>query len=368
MTGPASRRSAAGIVRVVLCAVGVLGAASALHAQTRELIVDILTSPSRYWNRSVTLHGHIRRVTPDPPGTSRGMYLLRDSSDQDLMVYTNDLPSLGKEYTVTGRVEQATPDAMVPVLREARRSLSGADAPRPAPAPAPQPAQPAAAPPPSASVPAPAPAPAVTPAAPVAVAVPPAGGVNGLTYGLLALAGLLSIALIVAFWPRKRAAPPSSAMKLPPPPISAVSMPVPPRNPLPPAPPPAAGKPTELLAHRAAPAPEVKATEIFRDLGAELSVLDGPEKGRAFPLTKPRIAIGRAGGRANDLTLHDDTVSREHARIVHTPADGTFRLINESGTNPVLVNGQEVESALLQDGDVIRLGATSLKFVRTRQG
>ena len=91
-------------------------------------------------------------------------------------------------------------------------------------------------------------------------------------------------------------------------------------------------------------------------------MLDGPDRGKHFVLTKPRIGIGRSGSRQNEVTLTDETVSREHAKIIYSSSDQSFRLINESSTNPVKVNGNAAESVLLQDDDVIKLGASSLKF------
>src|SRR5205085_2508287 len=67
-----------------------------------------------------------------------------------------------------------------------------------------------------------------------------------------------------------------------------------------------------------APLPALAApTEIFLDVGASVEVTNGPDEGRQFMLSKPRISIGRPGARANEITLNDDTVSREHARIVY---------------------------------------------------
>ena len=94
-----------------------------VRAQSLQLIVDLLTTPQKYWNTTVTVRGHVRAVTPNPPGTSRGSYVFRDSSDSDITVKTSELPAIGKEYTVIATVEQETPEATVPVLREVSRRL-----------------------------------------------------------------------------------------------------------------------------------------------------------------------------------------------------------------------------------------------------
>ena len=75
------------LVLILLLAPG-----AALLAQ-QDLIVDILTTPNNFWNKPVTLKGHVVRVTPDPPGTSRGRFTFRDQSDRDIEVMTSDLPA-----------------------------------------------------------------------------------------------------------------------------------------------------------------------------------------------------------------------------------------------------------------------------------
>jgi hypothetical protein len=87
-----------------------------------DLIVDVETRPNKYWNKTVTLKGHVVSVRPDPPGTNRGSYTFRDSSDQDMEVQTTDLPAVGTEFFVFGTVLQLTIDTKVPVVHEDARS------------------------------------------------------------------------------------------------------------------------------------------------------------------------------------------------------------------------------------------------------
>jgi hypothetical protein len=68
---PAPRPSRVGVfvsAALILCA----AVSGLVRAQSQDLIVDINTAPNRYWNKPVTLKGHVTRVTPDPPGTNRG--------------------------------------------------------------------------------------------------------------------------------------------------------------------------------------------------------------------------------------------------------------------------------------------------------
>jgi hypothetical protein len=90
-----------------------------------------------------------------------------------------------------------------------------------------------------------------------------------------------------------------------------------------------------------------------------LEVTAGPGKGRSFSLSSASAtSVGRA--RANDVVLEDDSVSSQHARI--RPEDGGFVLHDLGSTNGTRVNDRKVSRHLLQDGDVIRMGDTSLRF------
>jgi hypothetical protein len=342
-----------------------------------ELIVDICTTPQRYWNKYVMIKGHVRNVTANPPGTNRGAYVLRDSSDVDITVLTADLPALGKEYAVSGNVEQTSPDSKVPVLREFRR-VSGNEteqrqAARPrrtappeaiesdsTPAPRREPAQPPALPP-STAQPAPS---AAAEVQPIVIQTAPQVESSGMStpvmIGLVGIAALIVIAVVVMVMRPKKTVPAPISYS---PPISTAA----PSHIRPPAPPPPTAGRTVNAAPRAmatqvVPPPAPKATEVYFDLGMELVATDGPDRGKRFPITKPTITMGRGGARQNDITLSDGTVSREHAKIIYAAAEKTYRLINESATNPARLNGNPIDAVVIKDGDTIQVGATILKF------
>lgn len=90
--------------------------------RTIDLIVDVRTRPNKYWNKTVTLKGHVVSVKPDPPGTNRGSYQFRDSSDQDMEIQATDLPAVGTEFFVFGTVLQLTIDTKVPIVHEDARA------------------------------------------------------------------------------------------------------------------------------------------------------------------------------------------------------------------------------------------------------
>lgn len=99
-------------------------AASAAAAQV--WIVDILANPARYWNMTVTLVGQVQNVAANPAGTTRGTYTLLDEScPKPITVRTNELPPVGKSYSVTGIIIQDPAEAGTPLLKEVSRSSPG---------------------------------------------------------------------------------------------------------------------------------------------------------------------------------------------------------------------------------------------------
>ncbi len=74
----------------------------------------------------------------------------------------------------------------------------------------------------------------------------------------------------------------------------------------------------------------------------------------------PRGEILGSFRRLPDMVLTDPTISRLHAMIFHDDSGvGVLDLVSRNGT---YVNGQEVESKSLKEGDIIEIGATKLLF------
>jgi len=64
--------------------------------------------------------------------------------------------------------------------------------------------------------------------------------------------------------------------------------------------------------------------------------------------------------RLPDIVIADKSISRLHAMLFHGPQGvGVLDLVSKNGT---FVNGIEVESKLLQSGDVLTVGDTKLKL------
>jgi two-component system, cell cycle response regulator len=92
---------------------------------------------------------------------------------------------------------------------------------------------------------------------------------------------------------------------------------------------------------------------------AHLIVLAGNSLGRMFRLDQPETFIGRATDAT--IRIEDDGVSRRHAKIVQH--DGEVWVEDMKSANGTLVNGQRIERGMLQDGDKIQMGSTTiLKF------
>jgi DNA-binding NtrC family response regulator len=98
---------------------------------------------------------------------------------------------------------------------------------------------------------------------------------------------------------------------------------------------------------------------VFSPDGAHIIVLSGASKG-----TNLRIP-GKVGGTLrigksseNDLTLEDDTISRQHLLIERVPSG--IRVHDLESTNGVFVSGAKITEALVEPGTVIRVGNVDL--------
>ncbi|RTL71008.1 MAG: DUF2662 domain-containing protein [Pseudonocardiaceae bacterium] len=94
----------------------------------------------------------------------------------------------------------------------------------------------------------------------------------------------------------------------------------------------------------------------YQQLQASLSLEDG--SGRNYQLTEGTHVIGR--GQESHFRLPDTGVSRRHLEISW---DGQSATLSDLGsTNGTTVNGSPVQSCQLSDGDMIRVGHSSLVF------
>jgi hypothetical protein len=103
------------------------------------------------------------------------------------------------------------------------------------------------------------------------------------------------------------------------------------------------------------------------DLTVRAEIVEG-EGGRTGSVVLPdgrRVRLGEVTaviGRLPDcaVSLSDPQVSRHHAEI--RPDDLGYRVVDLGSTNGTQVNGVVVKEQFLADGDVITVGATSIRY------
>jgi DNA-binding NtrC family response regulator len=115
---------------------------------------------------------------------------------------------------------------------------------------------------------------------------------------------------------------------------------------------------TRATVVRAAPADPAE-TEL------EIVVVEGPDAGlrRLLDPSAPRFFVGTSP--ASDLRLGDETVSRRH--VVLERVGKRTRLLDGGSTNGTLVDGVLVRDAFVRAGQLVRLGATTLRLEAARE-
>lgn len=82
---------------------------------------------------------------------------------------------------------------------------------------------------------------------------------------------------------------------------------------------------------------------------------------RAYDLASARLLIGRES--KNDIAVHDVNASRTHAELRFEP-QGIWTITDLGSTNGTLVNGREVATQPLSEGDRITIGMTNFMFTQ----
>jgi len=99
---------------------------------------------------------------------------------------------------------------------------------------------------------------------------------------------------------------------------------------------------------------------------AALIQFKGNAEGVTLRLENQVSRIGR--GADNDITIHDELVSKHHAMIEARHASdnpGAFEYFLEDcdSTNGSFVNDQRIDACQLKHGDVVRFGINHFRFV-----
>jgi DNA-binding NtrC family response regulator len=92
----------------------------------------------------------------------------------------------------------------------------------------------------------------------------------------------------------------------------------------------------------------------------QLMVLAGHDEGRTFEPTTECLVIGEHP--SADVVLKDPAVSRFHCEIILSPSTASVRDLGSK--NGTVVNGVRVAQAPLEDGAIITVGNTKLRFQR----
>ena len=97
--------------------------------------------------------------------------------------------------------------------------------------------------------------------------------------------------------------------------------------------------------------------EMAEGEGGQVGALVLPD-GRRVQLTQETAVIGRLPECA--VALSDPQVSRHHAEV--RPDHDGYRVVDLGSMNGTLVNGTRISEHVLRDGDVIVVGATSVRY------
>ena len=98
-----------------------------------------------------------------------------------------------------------------------------------------------------------------------------------------------------------------------------------------------------------------------KDQRFSLAVIAGSQAGSVFPITKPRIYLGR--GSAMDVQIKDSEVSRKHAMI--EVRQGRVVLVDLGATNGTWVGGERADESEIVNQGEFTLGSTTLMLIIT---
>ncbi len=92
-----------------------------------------------------------------------------------------------------------------------------------------------------------------------------------------------------------------------------------------------------------------------------LVISNGEFEGMRYELKSEETIIGR--NPTTDITLLDESISREHAIILYDENSGGFTIEDLQSTNSTKVNGKRVRATPLSHGDEIQIGHTCFQFL-----
>lgn len=117
------------------------------------------------------------------------------------------------------------------------------------------------------------------------------------------------------------------------------------------------GVPAELAGEATEAMPVAPKSEIDTTL-PRLVALNTVLAGASFPIEDTDMVVGRVEG--CDLLIQHKSVSRSHCRMLRE--GDVVRVVDLKSANGTLVNGVELDQAVLRSGDVLELGTVLLRF------
>jgi len=96
-------------------------------------------------------------------------------------------------------------------------------------------------------------------------------------------------------------------------------------------------------------------------IGAVLVICNGQFEGTRHPVQRDETLIGR--NPKTDITLLDESISREHAIVAWDETRSLYTLEDLQSTNGSKVNGKRIRASDLTHGDVLEIGHTKFKFL-----
>src|SRR5919107_3327688 len=88
----------------------------------------------------------------------------------------------------------------------------------------------------------------------------------------------------------------------------------------------------------------------------QLRITSGPNAGQTIVVTGNEFTVGRDKG--CDLVIPDSKASRRHASFKALP-DGRVTLIDLGSSNGTYVNGQRIQSTVLNGSEQVQIGDTT---------
>ncbi len=102
-------------------------------------------------------------------------------------------------------------------------------------------------------------------------------------------------------------------------------------------------------------------SEASEGARAVLVISDGGFDGMRYVLARGETIIGR--NPTTEVTLLDESNSREHAIISYDEATQTYTVEDLQSTNSTKVNGKRIRSQRLAHGDDLHVGKTHFRFL-----